>query len=145
MNPEMFTNDSRYFLLGVVLALCPRTKLSSHFSGKLLMQICGLLALAFVLGNPQFKVNLYWIFSLIILVFQGQKNLMGNRFFTWLGKRSFSFYLCHIPVLEIVGVPLKLMDPSWALLLLSISLVVFSTIAYEIFEIKIYRYGQSSH
>ncbi|MGX7108919.1 acyltransferase family protein [Facklamia miroungae] len=105
----------------------------------LLLQILSLSdqeAAAYMLGLPYSN-----IFTALFIIGAGQKfliyeKLLGNKVFAWLGKRSYSLYLCYYPLLVVTySFQRVFANHIDGLKLLSLGLIIFlSAIFYYLFE-----------
>ncbi|MCR8969562.1 acyltransferase family protein [Facklamia sp. 7083-14-GEN3] len=93
-------------------------------------------AAAYMLGLPYSN-----IFTALLIIGVGQKlvifeKVLGNKTFTWLGKRSYSIYLCYYPLLVIIyGFQRVFAEYIDVLKLMGLcSIIFFSSIFYYVFE-----------
>ncbi|MGF3076802.1 acyltransferase family protein [Facklamia sp. P12955] len=93
-------------------------------------------AAGYLLGLPYSN-----LFTALFILGAGQKfivfeKLLGNKIFTWLGRRSYSIYLCYYPLLVVTFSFQRLFANHMNILKLIglCSIILFSSIFYYIFE-----------
>ncbi len=141
-NLLLLTEDSRFFILGIIISQIPRFKIFDLPYIRPVFQLASLVALVWVVGDESLMPHMAWIFSILILSFRGSQSwasrFLSNPFLIWIGERSFSLYLCHIPILELFLTYLPPLGPTLGVLATVLSLVGFTFVLHFIFEKKIY-------
>jgi peptidoglycan/LPS O-acetylase OafA/YrhL len=141
-NLKLLTVDSRFFILGIILAQLPHLKILDLILVRQVFQIGSLAALVWVSGDVSRLPHLAWIFSILILSFRDSQSLvsrfLSNPFFLWFGERSFTLYLCHIPILELFLTYLPPLGPVLGVTASLLFLLGFTFVLHFCFEKKIY-------
>lgn len=158
-----FGTDTRLqtLLLGVILAfLWPPFRLKSRVPNGLrlgldligLGSLAGLIILFFVVNDDQpwiYNGGFYLISTLTLLIIAsavlpsgGFAHLLGNRVFVYIGKRSYSLYLWHFPVISFIhSYYVSGQIPAYVYVIDILVTVVMAELSYHYVETPIRRHG----
>jgi len=139
LNPRLLHIDGIFFLGGILAALLiGKTKVCRSN----LLQLGSICLYSLALLSQINYFLLFMSFLLIIKTFEDSEThtsrLICNRLSIWIGKRSFSMFLLHFPVLNLSR-PLLEFFGRFAVPALFLLLLLFTEISYRIFERRIYH------
>lgn len=128
------------FTIGAVVRLHPK---SGQFKGNLLRPVAllSLLALMFLNHLNDWRISslLACLMSGVLLYFGESRHLKFTpKLLTWIGDRSYSLYLYHLPFIYIISLPYVttyLKDKNLQILVALILTFWFSKISYRFIEI----------
>lgn len=136
----------KYMMMFVVGGIACSARYKLHMRSKILSDLSFLIFIAVILFSPYltFEQNeiTFTLSMFLVITFMTNESIFGlmlnSSLFRILGTISFSFYLWHMSVLELIK-PFKFSSEYYVIISFFIS-VVISYISYKLFEVKVYSF-----